>query len=176
MKRITLQQLRQIRQRALPRRAQGGVLVVGAAFMLVIVLIGGLGWFYAQRVGQIQRAESALREATRTAAQMWSYESFGSGTTEFRDSAELKSRATQMLSLNLSSVPGLVGLPLDVARGATWTVLPSGGECDGQTLSTPALCGRVDVPVQAVPLGLGGGTAVITVEAASRLDVVTGSP
>ena len=179
MKRLNfphLQRLQRLRQQVLPRRAQGGVLVLGAAFMFAIVLIGGLGWFYAQRVSQIQRAESALREATRTAAQMWSYESFGSGTTEFRDSTELKARATQMLASNLASVPGLVGLPLEVARGATWTVLPSGGECDGQMLSTPALCGRVSVPVQALPLSVGGGTAILQVEAASRLDVVTDAP
>lgn len=176
MKRLTLQQFQQLRKKVLPRRAQGGVLVVGAAFMMVIMLIGGLGWFYAQRVSQIQRAESAIRESTRTAAQMWNYTSFGSDTTTFRDSAEVEARATQMLALNLASVPGLVGNPLDTARGATWTVLPRGGECNGQTLSSAALCGRVEVPVQSIPLGFGGTTATITVEAASRLDVVTGSP
>ncbi|KPL79971.1 hypothetical protein [Herpetosiphon geysericola] len=175
MKRLTLQQFQQLRKKVLPRRAQGGVLAVGAAFMMVIMLIGGLGWFYAQRVSQIQRAESAIRESTRTAAQMWSYTSFGSEAA-FRDSAEVEARATQMLALNLASVPGLVGNPLDIARGATWIVLPRGGECNGQMLSSAALCGRVEVPIQSISLGFGDSTATITVEAASRLDVVTGSP
>lgn len=168
--------LRRLRSRLLPRRAQGAVLPTAAAFMVVLLLFGGLGWFYAQRAGQIQRAESALREATRTAAQLWSYGSFGGDGPLLRDEGAVRERATTILAQNLGSVPGLVGDPTTIAATANWEVLPGGGACGDQTFAQAALCGRLEVPVQAIPLGIGGEVALVQIAAASTLEVVRSAP
>ncbi len=152
------------------RRQQGSVLAVAAAAMLVIVLLGSLLWGMAYRISQIQRAEAALRESTRTAAQTWSYADFAQGHFDWQPQPAVVQRATELLSSNLANVPGLVGDPRKVAKRATWSIVAASEQCHDQVVAELTLCGQLDITVRSLPLGF-GGTSVLHIVSASSVDV-----
>ena len=145
------------------RREAGAVLVMGAAFMLVLLLLASLLWGISYRVRQRQTAESALREGTRTAIQLWQYAGFANDAPTLRDDGLVVSQAQAVVAANLASVPGLIGNPVEIVREIEWSILSAGASCDGVTVTGPALCARMQVPVRSLPLGLPGiGTLHLT--------------
>ena len=157
------------RLRRLRRQEPGSVLVLGGAIILVLVLMIALVWQVSYRVHQRQVATDALRESTRTAAQGWQYASFATGTASWQGSDALTSHARTLLAANLAHLPGLAITPHAAAKEATFTVLPAGSMCGNTVAPAPALCTRMSIPVDPLPIGP-RSRSILTVSAMSVLD------
>lgn len=153
------------------------------ALVLTAVEIGG-------RMLQRAEVEDALRQATRSAVQTFSYGQFARNTQALNasacqgtrvDPAGCKSNAVAELAAalfvtNLQSTAGLSVPPEAMADRVTWYVLPNGGDCRTiltdrppleRTFTTPTVCAALDAPMRGL---VGWGTWTPRLEAADTLD------
>lgn len=150
------------------RKQQGSVMVMTASILFVLIALGALLLGISYRANQIQRATSALREATRTASQQWDYSGFAKDAPTLNNRVALE-RARVILDANITSIPGRVATqPVQ----AQWSIVTS-GTCGSIPIGRPSVCGSMTVFVSSLPLGLPGGDTALTVQAVSTIDTGT---
>ena len=151
------------------RRQRGAVLASTAAIMMTIIVLGALLLGIAYRLTQRQRAKAALAESTRTIAQLWNYDRFAYGISEWNDPQAIPTHGQQLLITDISNVPGLTQSSQHTALQARWNLLPDGGTCEKHHYTVAVICGSLDLEVRSFPLGF-SGTSTIHVESAVILD------
>jgi Flp pilus assembly protein TadG len=141
------------------------------------------------RMLQRQQVEDALRQASRSSVQIFSYEAFANNTQSLGaltpgsvltscsgsvaanggcDGNDVAEKAAEIFAINLQHVGGLTQTPEAIAQTAQWTVLKTNGACGGQTYNTPAVCATLNISMKPIVPFMGNWTP--NIQAAETID------
>lgn len=144
--------------RVLRQKARGQALVLVAFTLTLLIMLALVFVEIAGRAYQRAQVEDALKQASRSAVQVFDYAAFSRNGQQVRETHATRAvgcsgitpdsarfYACQTVLTNLAGVSGLRETPAQTAARITWTFLPHGGTCTAPgrppvTFTTPAVC------------------------------------